>query len=165
MGELSDRFADLMARMAKTDAELFRTLGQQNANVRQIVDELTVAPDGLRAQTAAIPGLAPAALLPAEECEAKALKARFRTIPTAQTWLEERLGPAPKKPTWAIIEQTFRTGAWPASATPAKRSVAPALTANALEERLGALEQRLDQRLLQMEHWLALIAEAVIERR
>ena len=29
MGELSDRFAELMARMAKTDAELFRTIWQQ----------------------------------------------------------------------------------------------------------------------------------------
>jgi hypothetical protein len=28
MGELSDRFADLMARMAKSDADLFRTIGE-----------------------------------------------------------------------------------------------------------------------------------------
>jgi len=40
MGELSDRFADLMARMAKSDADLFRTIGEQNASVRQMVDDL-----------------------------------------------------------------------------------------------------------------------------
>lgn len=164
MAELSDRFAELMARMAKTDAELFRTIGQQNANVRQMVDELTVAaapddqpPDGTAA-------LAPAGLLPADDCDLKALKARFGKIATAQAWIEAKLGSAPKKPTWAVIEQTCRTGAWPASHAP-KRNTASALTAQSLEDRLGAMEQRLDQRLLQMERLLALIAEAVMEAR
>lgn len=164
MAELSDRFAELMARMAKTDAELFRTIGQQNANVRQMVDELTVAaapddqpPDGTAA-------LAPAGLLPADDCDLKALKARFGKIATAQAWIEAKLGNGPKKPTWAVIEQTCRTGAWPASLSP-RRSAASGLTAQSLEEHLGALEQRLDQRLLQMERLLALIAEAVMETR
>ena len=40
MAELSDRFAALMARMARSDAEMFRTIGEQNASVRQLVDEL-----------------------------------------------------------------------------------------------------------------------------
>ena len=39
MGELSDRFGELMARMAKGDAELFRTVGEQNAAIRQLVEE------------------------------------------------------------------------------------------------------------------------------
>lgn len=164
MAELSDRFAELMARMAKTDAELFRTIGQQNANVRQMVDELTVtaAPADQPADGSA--ALAPAGLLPAQDCDPKVLKARFRNIPTAQAWLEEQIGKAPKKPTWAVIEQTCRTGAWPA-ASMAKRSTSHGLTTSALEEHLGALEQRLDQRLLQMERLLALIAEAVMEKR
>ena len=40
MGELSDRFAELMARMAKSDADLYRTIGEQNASVRKLVDEI-----------------------------------------------------------------------------------------------------------------------------
>lgn len=38
MAELSQRFAALMARLAQGDAELFRTLGEQNASVRQLVE-------------------------------------------------------------------------------------------------------------------------------
>ena len=41
MAELSERFAELMARLSKSDAELFRTLGEQNASVRQMVEDLT----------------------------------------------------------------------------------------------------------------------------
>ena len=65
MGELSDRFAELMARLAKSDAELFRTVGAQNANIRQLVDDLAPAPT-----PAAL--LASAGLLPPEACELKA---------------------------------------------------------------------------------------------
>ena len=39
MAELSERFAALMARLAQSDAELFRTLGEQNASVRQLLEE------------------------------------------------------------------------------------------------------------------------------
>jgi len=45
MSDLSERFAELMARMARSDADLFRTLGEQNASMRQMVDDLTNAPD------------------------------------------------------------------------------------------------------------------------
>ena len=40
MADLSDRFAELMARMAKSDAELFRTIGEQNAGMRRMVKDL-----------------------------------------------------------------------------------------------------------------------------
>ena len=165
MGELSDRFAELMARMARTDADLFRTIGEQNASVRQMVEELTLAGEPVEPPAAAAAVLAPAGLLPPEDCELKALKARFGTIATAQLWLEERLGKPPKKLSWALIEQTFRSGSWPAAPVLARKAASPSLTASAMDERLAALEQRLEQRLLQMERMLALIADAVIAQR
>jgi hypothetical protein len=163
MGELSDRFAELMARMAKSDAELFRTIGQQNASVRQMVDELTVIDAPPAASESAV--LLPAAgLLPPDQCELKALKARFGKLADAQSWLEAQIGQAPKKPTWAVIEQTFRQGSWPVAAH--GRSVSPkALTAAEVDERLAGLEQRLQMRLQSLESLLRLIAEAVVQDR
>ena len=145
MGELSDRFGELMARLAKSDAELFRAVGAQNANLRQLVDDL--APATTPAMTPAA-ALAPAGLLPPEACELKALKARFGKLAEAQLWLEERLGPAPKKPTWAVIAQTCRGGAWPESAS-RRASASKTLTALELDERLTALERRLEHQLEQ----------------
>lgn len=158
MGELSDRFADLMARMAKSDADLFRTIGEQNASVRQMVDDLAPAAEdiaGARANTA----LAAAALLPPEDCNPKALKARFGKVADAQSWIESQIGKAPKKATWLVIEQTCRNGAWPAAA---KRAAAAAkgVSAEQLEERLSALEASLSQRFDRLERLLLLLAEA-----
>lgn len=162
MGELSDRFAALMARLAKTDADLYRAIGAQNASVRLLVDDLAaVVPESAdSAEAARLPAtatlsaiadpslasLAPAGLLPPEACELKALKARFGRLAEAQSWLESQLGPAPKKPTWAVIVDTCRGGAWPA---PARRSAAAAkgLSAAELDARLSDLEQRLQQHL------------------
>ena len=155
MGELSDRFADLMARMAKSDADLFRTLGEQNASVRQLVDDLTTGPDQS-------PSPAAASLLPPEECALPALKARFRRIADAQAWLEERLGPPPKKPSWAVLEQTFRSGAWPVASKGAAK--ASALTTVELDQRLEAMEQRLHQRLGHLEELLARLLETALRR-
>ena len=161
MGEFSDRFADLMARMARSDADLFRTLGEQNASVRQLVDDLTTAPDQPPSPPAAV-ALAAASLLPPEECALPALKARFRRIAEAQAWLEERLGPPPKKPSWAVLEQTFRSGAWPvASKGTAKAS---ALTTVELDQRLEAMEQRLQHRLGHLEELLARLLETALRR-
>ena len=101
MAELSERFAELMARLAKSDAELFRTLGEQNASVRSMVEELTVpaaAAPASGSDQPPPPALQPQALLPLADCELPKLKARFRRIPDAQAWLEERLGPAPQDP-------------------------------------------------------------------
>ena len=149
MTELSERFAELMARLSKSDAELFRTLGEQNASVRQMVEDLT----GPAAAAAGInqpptPALAPQALLAPEACSLPALKARFRRVAAAQAWAEERLGPAPKKPTWAELEQTFRTGAWPVKT--GKRGASGAgLQAAQLEQRLLQRMDLMEQRCLQ----------------
>ena len=159
MGELSDRFADLMARMAKSDADLFRTVGEQNASVRQLVDDLTTTPDQPPSPAAAV-ALAAASLLPPEECALPALKARFRRIADAQAWLEERLGPPPKKPSWAVLEQTFRSGAWPVASKGAAK--ASALTTVELDQRLEAMEQRLQQRLGHLEELLAHLLERAL---
>jgi hypothetical protein len=163
MGELSERFAELMARMAKSDADLFRTLGEQNASVRQMVDDLTTTPDQPRRQSAvaAEAALAPASLLPLGECTLPALKARFRLVATAQAWAEERLGPAPKKPTWAVLEQTFRAGAWPAAGKGHVKS--GAITAAQLDQRLEAMEQRLQERLHNLELLLARLLESQLK--
>ena len=158
MGELSDRFADLMARMAKSDADLFRTIGEQNASVRQMVDDLAPAAEDI-AGAPANTALAPAALLPPQDCNPKALKARFGKVADAQSWIERQIGKAPKKATWLVIEQTCRNGAWPVAA---KRAAAAAkgVSAEQLEERLSALEASLSQRFDRLERLLLLLAEA-----
>jgi hypothetical protein len=149
VAELSERFAELMARLSKSDADLFRTLGEQNASVRQMVEDLT-GPAAAAAGTdaPATAALAPQALLAPEACSLLALKARFRRVADAQAWAEERLGPAPKKPTWAELEQTFRSGAWPVKA--GKRGARGArLQAAQLEERLLQRIDLMEQRCLQ----------------
>jgi hypothetical protein len=149
VAELSERFAALMARLSKSDADLFRTLGEQNASVRQMVEDLT-SPAAAAAGTdaPATAALAPQALLAPEACSLSALKARFRRVADAQAWAEERLGPAPKKPTWAELEQTFRSGTWPVKA--GKRGARGAgLQAAQLEERLLQRIDLMEQRCLQ----------------
>jgi len=158
MGELSDRFAELMARMAKSDADLFRTIGEQNASVRKMVDDLAPAAEALGAPPIGA-ALAASALLPPEQCEPKTLKARFGKAADAQSWIESQIGKAPKKATWLIIEQTCRTGAWPAAANKAAIS-SKGITPEQLEERLAALEERLMQRFERLERFLLLVAEA-----
>jgi hypothetical protein len=163
MGELSDRFAELMARMAKSDADLFRTIGQQNARVRQMVDEMGIAECPSMPSEDAL-SLPSAGLLPPDQCELKALKARFGKIADAQIWLEAQIGKASKKPTWAVIELTCRQGAWPMAAG-GKAPSPRALTAAEIDERLAGLEQRLQMRLQTLESLLHLIAEAVVRDR
>lgn len=143
----------LMARLAKSDTGLFRTLGEQNASVRQMVDDLTVptaAGAGGSADQSQPATLQPQSLLPPQDCALPAPKARFRLVVEAQAWAEERLGPAPRKPTWAVVEQAFRTGAWPMQ--PSKRSSSSAARHEAqpeehLLQRMDRLEQQLIERL------------------
>ena len=158
MGELSDRFADLMARMAKSDADLFRTIGEQNASVRQMVDDIVPAAEDISTAPANA-ALASAALLPPADCNPKALKARFGKAADAQSWIESQIGKAPKKATWVVIEQTCRSGSWPAVA---KRAVASAkgISPEHLEERLSAMEASLSQRFDRLERLLLLLGEA-----
>jgi hypothetical protein len=159
MGELSDRFAELMARMAKSDAELFRTIGEQNASVRQMVDDLAPTPETAAAE-ATTPTLASGSLLPADQCSQPGLKLRFSKIPEAQAWIERQIGPAPKKlTTWAAVEKTIRNGSW---AAPAKKAAAASkgISPEQLEERLATLEAKLTQRFDRLESLLLLLAQS-----
>lgn len=157
MGELSDRFAELMARMAKTDAELFRTIGEQNASVRQMVDDLVTADEGNGSVKSAA-ALVPASLLPEEQCDQKALKARFGKVAEAQNWVESQIGKAPKKATWLVIEQTCRTGAWPVTGVKAS-AASKGITTEQLDQRLTALETAMSHRFDRLEQLLLLIAQ------
>jgi hypothetical protein len=148
MSDLSGRFAELMARIAKSDADLFRTIGEQNSAVRQWVDAVN-APE--------CDSLAPTSqsLLPLGDCELPSLKARFKKVAAAQAFAEERIGPAPKKPTWAALVETFRTGQWPAN------QQKPRTTGTAaLEQRLDQLEARLNARLDRLEALLLALPSA-----
>lgn len=157
MADLSDRFAELMARLARSDADLFRTLGEQNASVHELMDALstTAADRGPQpGEQPVVAVLGAGSLLPLPDCSLPALKARFSRAADAQAWAEQRLGPAPKKATWAVLEQTFQSGAWPVSA-PKSQPRAAMLTAAQLDQRLAAMEQRLNQRLGRLEELLA----------
>ena len=160
MGELSDRFAELMARMAKSDADLYRTIGEQNASVRQMVDDLVPPDDATTDPAHAV--LAASALLPAEECALPALKKRFGKVAEAQAWVESQIGKAPKKPTWAVIEATCQSGAWPIKASTSKARP-KAITEDTLKAQLESLEQRLGQRLDRLEAMLSLLAQAQLK--
>jgi len=166
MGDLSNRFGELMARMAKGDAELFRTVAEQNAAIRELVEEGAAA---LPAETKTAPALqaAPQPLLPPEQCHPKALKARFGTAAAAHAHLEATLGPAPnKKKSWDYLCGVFASGSWPAPA--------PALTRPAAgrgggaggargEEALAQLETRLLQRIDQLEDRLITVLEKLLQ--
>ena len=159
MGELSDRFAELMARMAKSDAELFRTIGEQNASVRQMVDDLAPMPEAMPAE-GSTPTLAAGSLLPTEQCSQQSLKLRFSKIVEAQAWIESQIGPGPKKlSTWAAVEKTIRKGAWTAPATKAA-AASKGIKPEQLEERLATLEAKLTQRFDRLESLLLLLAES-----
>ena len=166
MGDLSDRFAELMARLSKSDADLFRTLGEQSASVRQMVEELTVpvatAAAGINPPPQA--ALAPQGLLPSQECSLPALKTRFHRVADAQAWAEERLGPAPKKPTWAELEQTFLTGRWPVKASRRTTGTGSLQTAE-LEQRLLQRMDRMEQQLLQRIEDLEQLIRSLLEPR
>tara|TARA_B100001939_G_scaffold65004_1_gene53876 strand:- start:91 stop:549 length:459 start_codon:yes stop_codon:yes gene_type:complete len=150
-----------MARMAKSDADLYRTIGEQNASVRQMVDDLVPPDDATTAPPKA--ALAASALLPAEECALPALKKRFGKVAEAQAWIEEQIGKAPTKPTkWAVIEATCQSGAWPIKASTSKARP-KAITEDTLRTQLENLEHRLDQRLDRLEAMLSLLAQAQLK--
>ena len=149
MGELSDRFGDLMARMAKGDAELFRAVGEQNAAIRQLVDEVTPASAAQPLEAAAL-NAGPQPLLPADQCTQAALKARFGSAAAAHAYLEVALGPAPtKKKTWLHLSAVFESGTWPTQARAAARSVSS--HSGISEEALSQLESRLLRRIDELE--------------
>jgi hypothetical protein len=157
MGELSDRFAELMARMAKSDAELFRTIGQQNNSIRQLVDEFSPTGEGNGASNHQ-DALSSAALLPLDQCDQKALKIRFGKVAEAQAWVESQIGKAPKKPTWFMIEQACRISAWPETGSKTL-SATKGITAEALDNRLTLLEKAITHRFDRLEQLILLITE------
>jgi hypothetical protein len=158
MGELSDRFAELMARMAKSDAEIYRTIGEQNASVRQMVDDLAPMPEATPVE-ASTPTFAAGSLLPAEQCSQQDLKLRFSKIAGAQAWIEGQIGAAPKRlSTWAAVEKTIRNGSWAAPAQKAS-AASKGISPEQLEERLISLEAKLTQRFDRLESLLLLLAE------
>jgi hypothetical protein len=163
MADLSRRFAELMARMARTDADLFRTLGEQNGAVRHMVDKVLPSDGGEPVPTAGTPALAPSPLLPIEECSRSRLKARFRTLPPARAFLEEKLGPPPTglgRLTWAVAEKAFSSGSWPAGkVSSVGRAGGSAAALAGLEQRLGERFDRMEGRLDQVELLLLQVLE------
>ncbi len=160
MGDLSDRFGQLMALMAKGDADLFRTVGEQNTAIRQLVEEITPAqPEGpLKAMA---PSGTPQPLLPPDQCHPAALKARFRTAAAAHAHLEATLGPAPtRKKTWDHLSTVFASGAWPSPARGLSRSGAG--RSGASEESLAQLETRLMRRIDQLEERVMGLIETLL---
>jgi hypothetical protein len=159
MSDLSQRFAELMARMARSDADLFRTVGEQNAAVRRMVEEVLPEESCATNQAPAEGGkpvaLAPMSLLPREECSLPRLKARFRTLAPARAFMEERLGPLPAgvgKFSWALVQRTVEAGQWPEGRPPGsagKASSGGALAA--MEQRIELHLERVEQRLERME--------------
>lgn len=157
MSDLSKRFEELMVRMARTDAKLFRTLGEQHAALYSIAEKMqpgsrAIPPATLtgheRKPSIAAP-LAAASLLPKEECSLKQLKKRFQKLAPALAFLEERLG-APQKSigrfTWALVEQTVTTGHWPAGPPSSPHDGKPGSGAMAaLEQRMERMEQRMER--------------------
>jgi hypothetical protein len=165
MGDLSDRFGALMARMAKGDAELFRTVAEQNAAIRELVEEGAAALPA-ETKTAAALQAAPQPLMPPEQCHPKALKARFGTAAAALTHLETILGPAPnKKKSWDYLCGVFASGSWPAPAQALTRPTdGRGGGAGACgEEALAQLETRLLQRIDQLEDRLIAVLEKVLQ--
>ncbi len=155
MGELSDRFGELMARIAKGDADLFRTVGDQNAAIRQLVEEMA-PPEAIGALSESSQPL-----LPKEQCHPAALKARFRTAAAAYAHLEAALGPAPtKKKTWDHLSSVFANGAWPAPAR--SLSVAGAGRGGVSEEALAQMEARLLRRIDQLEERMISLLERLL---
>jgi hypothetical protein len=163
MGELSDRFGELMARMAKGDAELFRTVGEQNAAMRQLVEEVTPeGPSGVKEAPALTGG--PQPLLPKDQCTSTALKARFGSAAAAHVYLEAALGPAPtKKKTWDYLSSVFESAAWPTRARALARSGPQLSSVN--EESLAQLETRLLRRIDQLEERVIELFEQLLQRR
>ena len=161
MSDLSKRFEALMARMAHTDAQLFRTIGEQHAALHRIAEDMQpdATPPALTGQGGrpSVAVLAAASLLP-REYSLKQLKKHFGTLPPARAFLEERLGAPPKgigRITWKVVEQTVETGQWPAgqpSGSHDGKSGGDDLAA--MEQRLQARLERLEQRLERLERLL-----------
>ena len=160
MSDLSKRFEALMARMARTDAQLFRTLGEQNAALRELVED--GQPEATPETKSPVAPLPAASLLPKEESSLQQLKKRFRTLPPARAFLEERLGPPPPglgRLTWALVQQTIETGQWPAGKSSSSQGKSGSGAMAAMEQRLLERLERMEQRLERLELLLLQVLE------
>ncbi len=166
MSDLSKRFEALMARMAHTDAQLFRTIGEQNAALHRIAEDMQpdATPPALTDQGGrpSIAVLAAASLLPGEDGNLEQLKKRFRTLTPARAFLEERLGAPPQgigRITWKVVEQTVTTGQWPTGKTSGSLTRSRGEDLAAMEQRLHTRLERLEQRLERLERLLVQVLE------
>ena len=154
MADLSDKFGALMARMAQTDAELFRTIGDHNKAVTEKVMDLTTEEPNSAGPLA----ITPPPLLPSEERSEAALKGRFKSCKAAFEWIEQKLGPPPnKKKSWSIAVQTVTSGQWEIQATHSKGS-------SASNSQISTSLQQINQRLDGIESVLAVILKALEEK-
>ena len=138
MTDLSEKFGNLMARMAKTDAELFRTIGDHNKAVTQQVLNLTTEDEPVSSALV----LPPQPLLPLEERNRDALKERFGSCDAVFQWIEEKIGPPPKqRKSWAVAVTAITEGQWKSKPVPTRSS---AISNNQVMRSLEQVHQRLD---------------------
>ena len=151
MTDLSQKFGSLMARMAKTDAELFRTISDHNKAVTDQVMDLTTHEENGSGSLALISP----PLLPLEERSETALKKRFGNCKAAFAWLEEKLGPPPsKRLSWSTVVATVTSGQWPSTTITTKSA---GVSNTHLADSLDQINKRLDG----IEAVLALILSAL----
>ena len=151
MEDLSEKFRKLMARMAKTDAELFRTINDHNKAVTDQVMDLTTE----ETQLSSLLAIAPPPLVPLEDRSETALKNRFHSCKAAFDWIEQQIGPPPtKKRSWSIAVQTVTSGKWEIQVAATKSS----RTSNA---RINNSLDQINQRLEGIEAVLGLILNSI----
>ena len=149
---LSRRFEELIAR---TDAKLFRTIGEQNVALRRIAEDIqpetTSAVWTDQEEGSSTVALAAASLLPKEECRLKQRKERFRTLAPAGAFLEEQLGARPEGPkrinTWLQLQQVVEKDQWPAGQPSISRRLGSSGAMAAMEQRLRTRPEQRPERL------------------
>ena len=145
MTELSEKFGQLMARMAKTDADLFRTIGDHNKAVTEQVLNLTIEDEPVSSDLA----LSPQPLLPPEERSQDMLRKRFGSCNAVFQWIEEQIGPPPKqRKSWevaitAITEGQWRTKPFPTRSTTNSSNTQVMCSLEQVHQRLGCIESAL----------------------
>ena len=157
MTELSEKFGNLMARMAKSDADLFRTIGDHNKAVTEQVLNLTTEEDEPVSSVLVLP---PKPLLPLEERNRAALKERFGSCDAVLQWIEEQIGPPPKqRKSWAVAVRAITEGQWASRPVP-KRSTLTSSNTQVMRS-LELVHHRLDG----IESMLSVLVELMEESR
>jgi hypothetical protein len=139
------------------------TVGEQNAAIRQLVEEVAPEVSSGAKEAPALKG-GPLSLLPKDQCTPTALKARFGSAAAAHVYLEAALGPAPtKRKTWDYLSTVFVSGTWATKARTLARSGPELGSVN--EEALGQLEARLLRRIDQLDERMSELFEQLLQRR